>query len=106
MTFWIGACECVLRLPWAVSLKDRRQVVRSLTDGARAKLNFSAADLGPDGSPKEATLGFTACGSSASEIKDRLGFLEKHLEQCEASGEFEITGITREVFTYGDISYR
>lgn len=105
MAFWIGACECRIRLPWAESLKDRRQVVRSLKDGARAKFNLSSSDLGPNGSLKEAVLGFAACGSSAAEINERLNFLEKYLEQCEASGEFEISGIVREVFTYGDISY-
>lgn len=106
MTFWIGACECRLRLLWAASLKDRRHVVRSLTDGARAKFNISTADLGSYNSFSEAVLGFVAAGASASEIGERLYFLEKYLEQCEASGEFEMAEITREVFTYGDISYK
>lgn len=87
-----------------MSLKDRRQIVRSLTDGARAKFNISTADLGPDGALRETSLGFSAAASSPAELEERLNFLEKYLEQREALGEFEITDITREVFTYGDIS--
>lgn len=104
MTFWIAAAECRLRLPRAASLKDRRRVVRSLTDGARAKFNVSVADLGPDGAHQEAALGFLAAGSAAAELEERLNFLEKFIRQSEADGEFEILEITREVFTYGDIS--
>lgn len=106
MAFWIGACECGLRLPWATSLKDRRQIVRSIVDGARVRFNLSSADLGPNGSFRDAVLGFTVSGSDAAEIDERMDFLEKYLEQCEDAGEFVITGITREVFAYGDISYR
>lgn len=104
MVFWIGAVKCRLNLSWSSSLKDRRQVVRSLTDGARAKFNVSPADLGPNGAHQEAELGFAAAGSSAAELEDRLDILEKFLERCEAGGDFEIVEITREVFTYGDIS--
>lgn len=104
MVFWIGAAECSLSLPWATSLKDRRQIVRSLTDGARARFNISTADLGPGGAHQRAILGFTFAGSCASELGERLNFLVKFLEQCESGGEFEIIDITREVFTYGDIS--
>lgn len=104
MVFWIGAAECRLCLPWAASLKDRRHVVRSLADGARARFNISTADLGPNEAHQEAVLGFTAAGSFMAELDERLNFLVKFLEQCEAGGEFEIIDITREVFTYGDIS--
>lgn len=104
MVFWIGAVKCRLSLPWSSSLKDRRQVVRSLTDGAKAKCNVSPADLGPNGVHQEAELGFVAAGSAAAELENRLDILEKFLERCEAGGNFEIVEITREVFTYGDIS--
>lgn len=104
MTFWIGAYQCRLKLLWAASLKDRRHVVRSLTEGACSKFNISASDLGLNGSYQDVALGFTAAGSSAAEIEDRLNCLEKYLEQCETAGEFETTEITREVFTYGDVS--
>jgi len=104
MVFWIGAEEFRLYLPLPASLKDRRHIVRSLTDGARAKFNISVSDLGPKDSHREALLGFTASGSSSSEIEERLDMLEKFIEQRESDGDFEIFEITREVFTYGDLS--
>lgn len=106
MIFWIGASRCSLSLTWSSSLKDRRQIVRSIIEGARSKFNISASDLGPDGAHSEALLGFTASGSSASEVEGRLDMLEKNIEQQEDGGAFEILEITREVFAYGDLSHR
>ncbi len=106
MRFWIAAARLEMRLPCAASLKDRRRVVRSITDGVRGRFAVSAADLGPDGEPREAVLGFAAAGSSPRELEERMGNLEKFLYQREEDGEFEITGFSPEVFNYGDISDR
>ncbi|MCF0247348.1 MAG: DUF503 domain-containing protein [Synergistes sp.] len=102
--FWIAAALLSLRLPFSKSLKDRRQVVRSLVDGARSRFAVSAADLGPDGVHTSAELGFTAAGSSPSELEERMRTLEKFLCQREEEGEFEILDFSPEVFNYGDTS--
>jgi len=104
MSFWIGAAECSLKLMYAGSLKERRHVVRSLLDGVRARFSISSADLGPPDRWQSAVLGFTAAGSSPSELEERIGNLESFLMQREADGEFEILNFTREVFAYGDLS--
>ncbi len=104
MSFWIGAAECSLRLMYAGSLKERRHIVRSLLDGVRARFCISSADLGPTDTWQQAELGFTAAGSSPSELDERLRNLESFLIQREADGEFEILHFTREVFAYGDLS--
>ncbi|OUO93064.1 DUF503 domain-containing protein [Cloacibacillus sp. An23] len=106
MQFWIAAVRLDMRLPFAASLKDRRHVVRSITDGVRGRFSISAADLGPYGTHGEASLGFAAAGSSPHELEERMGNLEKFLYQREEDGEFEITGFSLEVFSYGDISDR
>ena len=56
MSFWIAAAQLSLRLRFAGSLKDRRHVVRSLTDGVRGRFAISASDLGPDGCYNDAEL--------------------------------------------------
>ena len=104
MSFWIAAAQLSLRLPFAGRLKDRRHVVRSLTDGVRGRFAISASDLGPDGCHNVAELGFAAAGSSSAELDERMGNLEKYLYQREEEGEFEITGFSLEVFNYGDLS--
>lgn len=106
MQLWIAAARLEMRLPFAASLKDRRHVVRSITDGVRGRFSISAADLGPDGLHDAAELGFAAAGSSPRELDERMRNLEKFLYQREEDGEFEITGFSLEVFNYGDISDR
>lgn len=103
MPFWIAVAECELIIPMAASLKDRRQVVRSLTDGARARFSVSSADLGPENSYGMALLGFVAAGSSSFELEERMTNLENYLLRREESGEFEITAFTREVIKHGDL---
>jgi uncharacterized protein YlxP (DUF503 family) len=104
MPFWIAVSECELMIPMAASLKDRRQVVRSIMDGARSRLSVSVADLGPENSYQMALLGFVAAGSSASELEVRMSKLEKFLMRREESGEFEMTAFSKEVIKHGDIS--
>ena len=106
MAFWCAAAELSIVIPFAASLKDRRQVVRSLTDGVRSRFSISAADLGPDGVHNAASLGFAAAGSSEQELEERMRALEKFLGQREDDGDFEITGFSVEVFKYGDLSDR
>lgn len=104
MMFWIGAAVCSIRLHSTESLKERRHVVRSLTDGARSRFNVSCADLGPHLTRQGADVGFTAAGSSAEELDERLANLENFLRMRETGGEFEIVDYSREVFAYGDLS--
>ena len=103
MSFWIAAAQTSLRLPYASSLKDRRQVVRSITEGVRGRFSISAADLGPEGAHNAAELGFSAAGSSAAELDERLRNLEKFIYQREEEGEFTVVAFTMEVFKYGDL---
>ena len=80
--------------------------MRSILDGVRSRFSISPADLGPYNTWNAAELGFSASASSPAELEERLDNLEKFLGQKEETGEFEIIFFTREVFAYGDISYR
>ncbi|MDO5116633.1 MAG: DUF503 domain-containing protein [Synergistaceae bacterium] len=106
MSFWIAASRLFLRLPYAGSLKERRHVVRSLTDGVRGRFSISAADLGPDGKHNAAEIGFAAASSSHAELEERMRNLEKFLYQREEEGEFIITDFSLEVLNYDDLSDR
>ena len=59
------AYEVEIRIPSAQSLKDRRQVVRSLLDGARHRFSVSAAEVGGQDTWQSATLGFAVVASEA-----------------------------------------
>ena len=55
-----------LRIPHAQSLKDRRQVVRSLKDQLRQSFNVSVAELDESVTWQSATIGVVAISHSRS----------------------------------------
>jgi uncharacterized protein YlxP (DUF503 family) len=66
-----------VRIEAAQSLKDKRQVVRSLKDRLRASFNVAVAELEPSSLWNHATLGVV----SVSDSKDYLDGLMKHVER-------------------------
>ncbi len=70
------ALEMVLRLPDARTLKDRRQVVRSLVEAPRRRFEVAAAELDEASEPKHAVVGFCAISNSPSVVRERLGSVE------------------------------
>ncbi len=76
--------EVELQIPDAASLKDKRQVVTSMLDGARRRYGVSAAEIDHQDLWQRATLGFAAVASSqqqATEIIDSVDrFIWSHPE--------------------------
>ncbi len=66
-----------LRIEAAHSLKDKRQVVRSLKDRLRAHFNVAVAELDPDNAWQRATLGVVGISSS----RDYLDGLMRNVER-------------------------
>jgi uncharacterized protein len=66
-----------LRIEAAQSLKDKRQVVRSLKDRLRAHFNVAVAELNPSNLWNSATLGVV----SVSDSRDYLDRLMKNVER-------------------------
>jgi uncharacterized protein YlxP (DUF503 family) len=69
-----------LRIEAARSLKDKRQVVRSLKDRLRASFNVSAAELDAGGLWTRATIGVVGISHS----RDYLDGLMKNVERMAA----------------------
>jgi uncharacterized protein YlxP (DUF503 family) len=67
-----------LRMEGARSLKDKRQVVRSLKDRLRAGFNVSVAELEPGGLWQRATLGVVSISGS----RDYLDGLMRQVERA------------------------
>jgi len=105
MKLWVGVAIFSIRIYEASSLKDRRQVVRSLLERARNRCNASATDLGP-ASWDRADLAFSCAGSSHQEMEQRMDQLFSFIAKNEEGGEFEVLNSSREVFSYGDIQDR
>ncbi len=66
-----------LRIEAAQSLKDKRQVVRSLKDKLRAHFNVATAELNPSNLWNSATIGVV----SVSDSHDYLDGLMKNVER-------------------------
>jgi uncharacterized protein len=62
---FVLALEVELRIVDAHSLKDKRQVVKSLVETVRRRFGISAAEVGRQDSWQRATLGFAVVASSA-----------------------------------------
>lgn len=67
-----------LHIEAAQSLKDKRQVVRSLKDRLRSSFNVSVAELEASGLWNRATIGVTA----VSDSRDYLDGLMKNVERA------------------------
>lgn len=68
-----------IRIPTSQSLKDRRQVVRSLLDGARQRFGVSAAEVGGQDTWQRAELGFAVVASSARIAEETVDELDRFL---------------------------
>jgi hypothetical protein len=75
----VAAIEIEIRIPQSQSLKDRRQVVRSLLDGARQRFGVSAAEVGGQDTWQLATLGFAVVASEAHIAEQTLDEIDRFL---------------------------
>lgn len=102
---WIGVCQISLVIRGAKSLKDRRQVIKSLTDRLK-RSGAAVADLSIDGMHDKADISAVIAGSSAHEVGDRLDRIRSTVESAEITMDLEACDIASEVFEYGWIQDR
>ena len=74
----ISSLTIELRIEASHSLKDKRQVVRSIKDRLRASFNVSVAELDPSNLWNQATIGAVAISHS----RDYLEGLMKNVERA------------------------
>ncbi len=67
-------------IPYAHSLKDKRQVYRSLTDKARSKFNAAIAEVATQDRHQTLTLGIAVVSGEASHAGDMLEEIIRYLE--------------------------
>ena len=89
----IGICTLQLILSGSQSLKDKRQVIKSLLDRIRERFNVSAAEVDDLDSWQRATLGF-ACVSNEQSFVDRV--LQKVLSTVESNPLVEVAAVEME----------
>lgn len=70
------AMEVVIRIPAARSIKDRRQVVRSLVEAPRRRFSVASAELDDAADHKRAVLGFSAVSNSPVAAEAKMDSVE------------------------------
>jgi len=73
----IASLTLEIRIEGAHSLKDKRQVVRSLKDKLRAHFNVSVAELEEIEVWQRATIGVVAISSSRDYLQGQMQLVEK-----------------------------
>ena len=89
---YVLAIELEVRIPSAHSLKDKRQVVKALIEGARRRLGVSAAEVGRQDAWQRATLGFAVVASSAGTAKAVIDDVDRFVW---GHGEVEVLSAER-----------
>jgi len=74
----IGYLTLEIRIEAAHSLKDKRQVVRSVKDGLRAHFNVAVAEVDPSDAWQRATLGVVSISASRSYLEGLMRSVERH----------------------------
>jgi uncharacterized protein YlxP (DUF503 family) len=86
-----------LEIPHAQSLKDRRQVVRSLKDKLRHGFNLSIAEMDEGTVWNRATLGVVAISSSSSYLTGQLHQIDEAAHRIAAGLSAEIADSWAEI---------
>ena len=85
----VGTLTVTLQVPDSSSLKDKRQVVRSLTARLRQTFNAAVAEVGDQDLWQSAVIGI-ACVSSDSRHADEM--CQKVLRFVDANADALVTG--------------
>lgn len=76
---YVLAVEVDLRILDAHSLKDKRQVVKSIVETVRRRFGISAAEVGAQDSWQRARLGFAVVASSAHQATRVLDDVDRFI---------------------------
>jgi len=80
-----------IRIEGAHSLKDKRQVVRSVKDGLRNHFNVAVAELDAGNAWQRATLGVVSISDSHGYLEGLMHNVERHATRVANNSGGEIT---------------
>jgi hypothetical protein len=95
---YIGACRVTLHLPASQSLKDKRQVVRSLLARLRNQFEVAAAEVEHQDLRQLATLGLSYVSGDAQHAQEVLEHAARYIEATRP--DVEISELSVEVMRY------
>ncbi len=90
----VGAAAVEIHVHGSRSLKEKRGVVRSITQRVRNRFNVSVAEVGGQGSWRHAVLGISAAGAEAPPVRRALERVLSFIEELHLA---EVTGTDVEI---------
>lgn len=99
MMMVVGTCRLELRIPDSSSLKEKRQVLRSIKDRVQNRFNVSIAEVGYLEEWQRATLA-VACVSNEAKMVDEV--LNKVVDYIEGHGSALLMDYVIDVVVHGD----
>ena len=87
-----------LRIPESGSLKDKRQVVRSVAQRLRNKYQVAVAEVDDNDAWQLATLGVTCVANTAAHCDQVLQEVQRFVETSRLDAE--VTDVESEVFSF------
>jgi len=83
----VGVLRFSLRIPASGSLKDKRQVVRSLAQRIRNKFQVSVAEVGDNDVWQIATIGVACVSNSARQCDEVLAAIVAYVQDSRLDAE-------------------
>lgn len=78
---YIGVLQFSLEIPYAESIKDKRNVVKALKDRLRRSFNVSISEIEDLDAPTLATLGAVVAGSDTAHLNSTMDHLLNELRE-------------------------
>lgn len=95
----VGIMDVHLRLPSARSLKDKRQIIKSLLARLRSRFGVAAAEIDLNDIWQRARLGIACVAGTEFQARKILKAIERDIE---ANPEAEVLEITAESISPGE----
>lgn len=97
---FVGACQLTLHIPTSASLKDKRQVVRSLTQRLRNEFSVASSEVDTQDTWQIATLGISCVSGDAGHAEEVLENAVRYVERTRP--DLFVTDVHVDVFPFGD----
>ncbi len=92
---YVAVCQMTLHIGMSASLKDKRQVVRSVLQRVRNQFEVAAAEVGTQESWQVATLGLSCVSGSAKHAQEVIERAARYVE--ESRPDVEVTDVQIDV---------
>jgi hypothetical protein len=95
---WVGVLRLDLAIPGARSLKDRRQVVKSLKERLISRFGVACAEVGDRESWVRASLGVAVCSVDRAHVQELLDNVARYAQNDAGAA---VGNVDRDIFQYG-----